>query len=123
LLMGEKMQETRTSEISLFISLLHFINLIDTICDMEQKYRRTRTTVSLIHYHFVFCPRYRRKVLMNRVEERFKELVADICHENDWVIVAIEVMPDHYHLFLNCLSSTISTLVASAKPLDTLFLR
>ncbi|MFC7439884.1 IS200/IS605 family transposase, partial [Laceyella putida] len=30
---------------------------------MEQDDRRT--TVSLINYHFVFCPRYRRKVLVN----------------------------------------------------------
>ncbi|WP_169818262.1 IS200/IS605 family transposase [Shimazuella kribbensis] len=70
---------------------------------MEQEYRKTRTTVSLINYHFVFCPRYRRKVLINKVEERFKQLVAGICQENDWIIVAMEVMPDHCHLFLNCL--------------------
>ncbi|BAD76392.1 hypothetical protein GK2107 [Geobacillus kaustophilus HTA426] len=47
----------------------------DTIYNMEQEYRRTKTTVSLIYYHFVFCPRYRRKVLVGRVEERFKQLV------------------------------------------------
>jgi putative transposase len=69
---------------------------------MEQDYRRTRTRVSLINYHFVFCPRYRRKVLVNQVEERFKERVTEICEENEWVIVAMEVMPDHCHLFLNC---------------------
>ncbi|PFM05730.1 IS200/IS605 family transposase, partial [Bacillus anthracis] len=28
---------------------------------MMDDYRRTKTTVSLINYHFVFCPRYRRK--------------------------------------------------------------
>ncbi|MGH0674366.1 IS200/IS605 family transposase, partial [Bacillus pacificus] len=28
---------------------------------MINDYRRTKTTVSLINYHFVFCPRYRRK--------------------------------------------------------------
>ncbi|HHP1041790.1 TPA: IS200/IS605 family transposase, partial [Bacillus thuringiensis] len=28
---------------------------------MINDYRRTKTTVSLISYHFVFCPRYRRK--------------------------------------------------------------
>ncbi|MGE8204765.1 IS200/IS605 family transposase, partial [Heyndrickxia sp. NPDC080065] len=28
------------------------------------KYRRTSTTVSLINYHFVFCPRYRRKIFL-----------------------------------------------------------
>jgi putative transposase len=50
---------------------------------MEQDYRRTRTTVSLINYHFVFCPRYRRKVLVNQVEERFKERVTEIGEENE----------------------------------------
>ncbi|MDD3504830.1 MAG: transposase, partial [Eubacteriales bacterium] len=37
---------------------------------MSQAYRRIQTTVSLINYHFVFCPRYRRKVLVGAVEER-----------------------------------------------------
>lgn len=68
---------------------------------MRQDYRRTKTTVSLINYHFVFCPRYRRKVLVRQVELRFKELVEQICKEQDWLIVAMEVMPDHVHLFLN----------------------
>lgn len=70
---------------------------------MGQEYRHMKTTVSLINYHFVFCPRYRRKVLVGQVESRFKELVAEICAQNDWMILAMEVMPDHVHLFLNCL--------------------
>ncbi|MCB2351686.1 IS200/IS605 family transposase, partial [Clostridium estertheticum] len=38
---------------------------------MENKYRTTKTTVSLINYHFIFCPRYRRKIfLIPNVEER-----------------------------------------------------
>ncbi|WP_078172637.1 IS200/IS605 family transposase [Geobacillus sp. PA-3] len=72
---------------------------------MEQKYRKTKTTVSLINYHFVFCPRYRRNVLVNKVKERFRQLVEEICQENDWIILAMEVMPDHCHLFLNGLPS------------------
>ena len=49
---------------------------------MENKYRRTQTTVSLINYHFVFCPRYRRKIfLIPNVEERFKHMVKFICEE------------------------------------------
>lgn len=68
---------------------------------MEQEYRRTNTTVSLINYHFVFCPRYRRKVLVGDVEKRFKELTQQICKELDIEILAMEVMPDHVHLFVN----------------------
>ncbi|WP_020426494.1 IS200/IS605 family transposase [Paenibacillus riograndensis] len=70
---------------------------------MGQEYRRTTTTVSLINYHFIFCPRYRRKVLSGQVEVRFKELVQELCTQNDWHIAVIEVMPDHVHLFLNVL--------------------
>lgn len=63
---------------------------------MENKYRKTKTTVSLINYHFIFCPRYRRKIFdIPNVEERFKEIVKNICSENDIQIIAIECDKDH----------------------------
>jgi putative transposase len=37
------------------------------------------------------------------VEIQFKELVQEICSEHHWNILAMAVMPDHCHLFLNCL--------------------
>ena len=71
---------------------------------MENKYRHTNTTVSLINYHFVFCPRYRRKIfLIPHVEERFKELLKIKCKELEIEIIAIECDKDHTHMFLNCL--------------------
>ena len=69
---------------------------------MKDKYRRTPTTVSMVNYHFVFCPRYRRKLfLIDGLEPRFKELVAQICRQNDFEILALECHIDHCHLFLN----------------------
>ena len=69
-----------------------------------EDYRRTKTTVSLINYHFVFCPRYRRKVFdILGVEERFKALAKEICEDNKIEILAMECDRDHTHLFLNCL--------------------
>ena len=45
---------------------------------MKNEYRHTKTTVSMINYHFVFCPRYRRKIfLIPGVEGRFKELIRE----------------------------------------------
>ncbi|ERI07879.1 transposase-like protein [Aneurinibacillus aneurinilyticus ATCC 12856] len=68
------------------------------------EYRRTHTTVSLINYHFVFCPRYRRKIFLRTdVEERFKQLVKEICEELEIVIIALECDKDHTHMFLNAL--------------------
>lgn len=42
-------------------------------------------------------------MLVNQVEIQFKQLVEEICAENDWVLIAMEVMPDHVHIFLNAL--------------------
>ena len=70
---------------------------------MENKYRRTKTTVSLINYHFVFCPRCRRKIfLIPNVEDRFKHMVKFICNEMEIEIIAIECDRDHTHMFLDC---------------------
>ena len=56
----------------------------------------------MINYHFVFCPRYRRKLfLIDGFEARFKELVTQICEQNDMVILAMECHIDHCHLFVN----------------------
>ena len=69
---------------------------------MEKIYRHTNTIVSMVNYHFVFCPRYRRKVfLIDGVEARFKELVRQICELNDIDILALECHEDHCHLFVN----------------------
>jgi len=71
---------------------------------MDNNYRHTNTTVSLINYHFVFCPRYRRKIFnIPNVEQRFKELINSKCKEMDIDIIAIACDKDHTHIFLNCL--------------------
>lgn len=65
-------------------------------------YRRTKTTVSLVNYHFVFCPRFRRKIFnIEGLESRFKEVVVQICEQNDIDILALECHIDHCHLFVN----------------------
>jgi putative transposase len=69
---------------------------------MNNKYVKTKTTVSMINYHFVFCPRYRRKIfLIDGVEKYFKELVNQISEEMDLKIIALECDIDHVHLFIN----------------------
>lgn len=70
---------------------------------MENKYKTTKTTVSLINYHFIFCPRYRRKIfLIPNVEDRFKHVVKYVYEDIEVGIIAIECDKDHTHMFLNC---------------------
>ena len=51
-------------------------------------------------YHVVFCPKYRRKVLVHGVDERMKAIVAEVASETESDLLEIEVMPDHVHLLL-----------------------
>ena len=68
---------------------------------MNTKFFRTATTVSFINYHFVFCPKYRRKIfLIPNVETRFKELTQQICNKLGIQIIAMECHKDHVHMFL-----------------------
>lgn len=49
---------------------------------MKDIYKHTKTTVSLVNYHFVFCPRYRRKIfLIPGVEDVFKKEAISICQK------------------------------------------
>lgn len=69
---------------------------------MKNKYKHTKTTVSLINYHIVFCPRYRRKIFnIPGVEERFKELTAMECEKNNIDILAMECHVDYVHMFVS----------------------
>jgi putative transposase len=51
-------------------------------------------------YHVVWCPKYRRPVLTAPIAARCDELIRDKCTANGWQIIALEVMPDHVHLFV-----------------------
>lgn len=69
---------------------------------MGQDYLHGNTSVCLLNYHFVWIPRYRKKVLIGPVETTLKQILHSKAAELACQIVALEVMPDHVHLFLNC---------------------
>ena len=58
---------------------------------MKREYKVTKTTTSLIKYHFVFCPKYRRKIfLIHGVEERMKELTKEQCEKDQIEILEMK---------------------------------
>lgn len=48
----------------------------------------------------VWCPKYRRKVLVDGADVRLKELIDEICHELRIDVIEMEIMPDHVHLLM-----------------------
>lgn len=88
-------------------------------------YRKTNTTVFMIHYHFVFCPRYRRKLFDDEMfENRFKEIVQEICDDLDIMVFSIECDRDHTHMSLSALPSiSASDIMARIKGVSSKRLR
>jgi len=61
-------------------------------------YQHTSTNVHLVNYHLVFCPKYRRSILVGKIKERMEQILNGVASDNGWDILAIEIMPDHVHL-------------------------
>ena len=61
-------------------------------------YGRTSGAVHRIGLHLVWCPKYRRPVLGDRVADRLRSLIHANCAERGWTVQALEVLPDHVHL-------------------------
>ena len=53
------------------------------------------------HYHVVWCPKYRRKVLIGPIETRLKQIIYEVCAEHQAEIEELQVLPDHVHLLLS----------------------
>lgn len=51
-------------------------------------------------YHVVFCPKYRRPVLVNGVDVRLRDIAAQLASELSVDVLEMEVMPDHVHLLV-----------------------
>lgn len=63
-------------------------------------YKSNSNIVYSCKYHIVWCPKYRRKVLINGVDIRLKELIKTIAEEIKVDIIEMEIMPDHVHMLL-----------------------
>ena len=67
----------------------------------ENLYHSSNHTVYKCAYHIVFCPKYRRKILINDIEIRLKELILEFA-KNKWIeICEMEIMPDHVHILVD----------------------
>lgn len=62
------------------------------------EYKSNNNIVYSCKYHVVFCPKYRRKVLVDGVDERLKTIVYQVAKDCRAEIIEVEVMPDHVHI-------------------------
>lgn len=67
---------------------------------MAQRYAKNAGAVFSLKYHIVWCPKYRRPVLVKPVDVRLKALLRLKAEQLELTIHEMEVMPDHVHLFV-----------------------
>jgi putative transposase len=68
---------------------------------MKQGYRTKEACVFLMSYHIIWCPKRRRKVLVDRVKTRLEELIRETAPSVECEILALEILPNHLHLFVS----------------------
>jgi len=68
---------------------------------MELGIKSTRNAVYQTAYHAVWIPKYRRKVLVGEVVERLRGILHEICQMKGFEVLALEIQPDHVHLFFS----------------------
>ena len=66
-----------------------------------QNYRKTSHTTYDCKYHIVWITKYRKRVLEGLLAERVRDLLRQICKENEVEIIKGHVSKDHIHLFVS----------------------
>lgn len=91
---------------------------------MAQTFKTNNNVVYSCKYHVVWCPKYRRKVLINGVDVRLKEILHEVVGETTGEILEIEVMPDHVHVLVEIDPQYgIAKLIRNMKGRSSRFLR
>jgi putative transposase len=71
------------------------------IQNTTKKYKTSNTSIYSCQYHVIFCPKYRRKIFVDGIDKRLKELIKEKEQKWNYEVIEMEVMPEHVHLLLD----------------------
>ena len=63
-------------------------------------YKSNHNIMYSCKYHVVWCPKYRRPILVNGIDNRLKELIINTCNRLRIDVIEMEIMPDHVLLLM-----------------------
>ena len=69
--------------------------------NQANRYHHGAHCTYLTQYHIIWCPKFRYPVLSDGRDVLCKNILLDVCREHSILVKAIEVMPDHIHLFVD----------------------
>ena len=69
-----------------------------------------------LRYHFVWIPKYRKRVLRGKIAVRLKSLLYEAAEINNWWIEELNIQFDHIHLLIQvCPKESISKVIQKLK--------
>lgn len=71
------------------------------IVNTSKQYHKTNHLIYSCQYHVIFCPKYRRRVLVGQIENRLRELIKQKEEQYQYKIIEMEVMSDHVHMLID----------------------
>ena len=63
-------------------------------------YKSNNNVVYSSKYHVAWCPKYRRKVLVDKIAKRLEEVIRKTASRYRAEVISLEIMPDHVHLLV-----------------------
>ena len=90
-----------------FCDMMEVMKKIDKIFFWKNSHTFHRYTV-----HFVFVPKYRKRIIQGKVALRIRQLFFECCEVNNWFIHEIETMKDHVHVLIQLSPNTKPSKVA-----------
>jgi len=67
----------------------------------KKAYRKENNKVFSCQYHIVFCPKYRRHVLVDGISTVLKGFIRDKQVEFGYVLLGVEITDDHVHVVVD----------------------
>lgn len=74
----------------------------NTLFNISNDVTHGRGYVYSLQYHIVWVTKYRKPIFINDIEQDVKQYLSDTLKSLDMVPLAMEVMPDHIHLLVDC---------------------
>ena len=94
--------------------------------DIEEKLQQIKSTRHckyMLNYHVTWCPRGRVKVLFYEARVLLRGWIEQVARLHGWTTLAVEVMPDHVHMFISAKDSREKVLGALKGQTSSLLLQ
>lgn len=90
----------------------------------KREYRHNNHSCGSATVHLVWIPKRRKSVLVGNIKLRLAQILNEVASENNWIIKALEIAPDHVHLLVEFDPTTaINSIVKAFKGRSSRYLR